>query len=141
MTVELTRADPSHRSLLARLLQLYCYDLSEFTKDDVDEAGEYGAGKLAWSLDDESKPGYLILVDGQTAGFALVSRTLGPSGAAQNIVDKFLVLRKYCRRGVGTRAANQLFRVLPGHWGTGYVRGNEPARLFWEKVCKSVQKE
>ncbi len=59
MTVQPTRANPSHRSLLARLLQLYYYDLSEFTKDDVDEVGEYGPGKLAWSLDDESNYPYV----------------------------------------------------------------------------------
>ena len=79
---------------------------------------------------------FLIKVAGQLAGFAVVKRTNGASEQATNVMLHFFVLRKYRHRGIGTRAANQLFHKFSGKWGIGYIEDNEPARLFWENVVR-----
>lgn len=41
MAVEVIRAGVSDKAVLRRLLQLYHYDFSEWTGDDVDEHAEF----------------------------------------------------------------------------------------------------
>ena len=134
--IDLVVATQADRPLLERLLQLYEYDYSEYAGVDVDERGLFptlDAGELL-----EPEPDYhvfLIRVDGQVAGFACVTRhesyvELGES----YLVDEFLVLRKYRRRGVGERVARTLFDRFPGRWDVGTVPGNRVAQAFWRRV-------
>lgn len=135
MTVDVIEVTAQERVTLQNLIQLYLHDLSTITGYDVNSLGlfEDYCTDACWK---EGTFPFLIKVAGQLAGFAVVKRTNGASEQATNVMLHFFVLRKYRRRGIGTKAANQLFSKFLGKWGIGYIEDNEPAQLFWESVVR-----
>ena len=71
--VTLERATRRDAALLANLLELYMYDLSDIFSLKLGADGRFGYDKLAlyWSEPDR-RFAYLIRADGALAGFALV---------------------------------------------------------------------
>ncbi len=45
---------------------------------------------------------------------------------------EFFVVRRYRRRGVGTRAAHDVWRRFPGRWEVRVMQCNRSAVSFWE---------
>lgn len=111
--------------LLGRLLQLYLYDFSEFTGDDVDEDGSFHYAWLDAYRHEADRHAYLIRVEGHPAGFALVR------GGDRTQMAEFFILRKYRRGGVGVRAAQTLFDAHPGPWSITQLATNPMATAFW----------
>jgi predicted acetyltransferase len=132
--LRLVLAQPEQRPLLDRLLQLYEYDFSEYGGLDVDEDGLFPTE----DLDRTWRSGYdifLLQVHDQTAGFAFVMRHEAYLGDGEvTLLDQFFVMRKYRRRGFGTRAATSLFGRYPGPWELATVRPNKAAQAFWPRV-------
>lgn len=76
---------------------------------------------------------FLIHVDHELAGFALISQRIKTQKNYWN-VDDFFVVAKYQRKGVGRFAAENLFKKFPGDWESMQIPENVPAIFFWEKV-------
>ena len=93
--------------------------------------GEFLVG---WFNDPTAHP-FVILADGQRAGFALVSR---PPAFPRPTVDyrmaEFFVVDAARRRGVGASAASRLFTRFAGHWEVVEDEYNRPALAFWRRV-------
>lgn len=125
MNFEVVEATQSERSVLSRLLELYCYDFSEFNGSDVDAHGAYGYPyvDVYWSELDRSP--FLVGVDGRWAGLALVR------GGEVCDLAEFFVMRKNRRTGVGRFAAGQLFARFPGPWAVRQQLSNPAATTFW----------
>lgn len=119
MQVELRLATLRDKSKLRQLLELYSYDFSEWSQDDVDENGFFGYGYLdAYWMEPDRQP-FLIRVDGRLAGLALVrTATYYLDGRESICIAEFFVMRKYRRRSVGTQAAKLLFDgfTVTGKW-------------------------
>ena len=131
--VEVRRASLADRLPVARMMELYQYDLSDIWDQDLDVHGEYG-----WPIDRywrkaPSHAAFVILVEGRAAGFALVDDDVCLEGS-QRWLAQFFVLKKYRRRGVGERAACAVFDSLPGRWEVGQMAANTPALAFWRRV-------
>ncbi len=132
--IDLIRAAPSHRLLLRQLYELYCYDFSPMTQEEIGDDG-------CWTGDDFLDPWpedlhiYLIRVDKRWAGFAWVAfgGYVDPN-SANFLMDEFFILRKYRRRGVGEWAAVWLFNQYPGAWEVGEIPENTDAQCFWRTV-------
>lgn len=135
MELEIVPATLGDKPVLRRLLELYTYDFSEFTGDDLDEHGLYGYRYLDHYWTEPDRLPFLFRVDGRLAGFALVRRLEGPGGDA-DVLDmaEFFVLRKYRRAGIGRQAALWLFAQLPGRWQVRELAENVPAQRFWRAV-------
>jgi predicted acetyltransferase len=118
------------RPVLRRLVELYLYDFSEFDGADVDAGGEYGYRYLDLYWTEAGRHAFLFQVDGHWAGFALV-RDVPPFEMAE-----FFVMRKYRRRGVGRRAAAELFRRFPGRWSVREEAANAGSIAFWRKAIQ-----
>lgn len=132
MNVEVREAGIEEKPVLARLLQLYLYDFSEYTGDDVSEHGEYSYRYLDhyWAPDHgEERFPFLIRAKGKLAGFALVRYHSGHYSMAE-----FFVLRKCRRHGVGREAALALFHRFTGVWQVAELEPNLPAQAFWRQV-------
>lgn len=125
MTVEVVDAEEVDRPVLARLMELYRYDFSEFDGAEVGPHGEYGYRYLDHYWTDENRRPFLFKVNGVWAGFALV-RVGEPSDMAE-----FFVLRKYRRAGVGGAAAAEVLRRFPGSWTVRQQLTNPEATAFW----------
>jgi predicted acetyltransferase len=111
--------------VIERLLELYCYDFSEFNGSDVDADGayRYPYSGLYWS-EPERVP-FLMRAGGRWAGFALVR------GGEVHDMAEFFVMRKYRRTGLGRAAAEQIFARFPGPWTVRQQISNPAATTFW----------
>ena len=135
--VQLQPILPEQQPVLERLYQLYRYDLSEFNNQDIRPDGSYPHIDLAQYVTDSNFCSRFITFDNTLAGFALVnlhSHTYMDE-TVKNL-DDFFVLKKYRRKGIGTRAAYRLFREMPGLWQVNKKTYNEVAMRFWERVVR-----
>lgn len=132
MTLVIEPVPYSGKSVMRRMLELYLYDFSEFTHDDLDEHGEFGYRYLdhywATNPDDERFP-FFIRVGGKICGFALVRLKGGRYSMAE-----FFVMRAYRRGGIGSQAARAVFDRFPGDWDVWQLASNLAAQAFWRKV-------
>ncbi len=128
----LRRCETSDRPALARMLELYQYELSDIWDQDLDANGEFGYDlESFWRS--PTCHAFIATVSGRYAGFATVDRRVkvGPEGWW---MDQFFVLKKYRRAGVGAALAAHVFQTLPGDWEVGQMPANWPARAFWRRV-------
>ncbi len=148
MRISVEPATKADQPVLANLIQFYVYDFTGFKAWDVQEDGRFEGYGLegCWTSDDRHP--FLIRVDGQLAGFAIVDDRSHLTGARGiwDIAD-FFVLRRYQQRGVGEYAARMLFDRFRGHWEVRIMAANLGALAFWRKVinrytdgqCEEVQ--
>lgn len=123
------------KPLLRNLMNLYLYDFSEYTDRDVNEYGcfEYGYLDHYWT-DVEHRQPFLIRVDGQVAGFALVHDYPDLEERPARTIAEFFVLRKHRRRGVGDIAARKVFDLFHGPWEVSEIAANTAAQAFWRRT-------
>ncbi len=137
MQVELKRAKRAQKPVLRQLLELYAYDFTEFTNEDIGEHGFYGYMYLDHYWTEADRHPFLIYADGQIAGFALANAYCQyVKGEGVHAVGEFFVLKKYRKQGVGKAAAFLLFDALPGRWEVNQHPKNTGARRFWETVIR-----
>ena len=137
MKISLHLMKIEEKPLLARLMELYEYEFSVYSDEDISEYGCYGYSHIDDYWNEEGRFPYLIRVDGKIAGFALVCPHCDyrkEEGA--QCVGEFFVMLKYRRMGVGLEAAAQLFDRHPGLWEVCWWNNNLPARSFWQKAVE-----
>jgi predicted acetyltransferase len=137
MQLEITEAKHAEKAAIENLFPLYLHDLSEFSDVDVDEQGRFlQEGTLdPWWEKDNLFP-FLIRVNHQIAGFALVATPPYVSKGRDYRLNEFFILRRYRQRGVGSAAATAVFDRLPGAWEVGWLPTNLPAAAFWGKAIE-----
>lgn len=132
METTVDEASADERDVLARLLELYLHDLSEFTGRDVDEHGQFGYPYLDAYWTEPGRHPYLIRTDGMLVGFVLVRESVGNPASTE--MAEFFVLRRYRGQGAGSGAARTLLRQFPGPWRLTQVAGNTAATAFWRRL-------
>lgn len=60
------------KSVLVRMLELYSYDFSEFSDNDINEYGYFGYKYIDNYWNEEGRYPFFIRVDGKLAGLVLV---------------------------------------------------------------------
>jgi predicted acetyltransferase len=135
--VELRHATKEEQPILARLLQLSCHDFSEFVEVDLDAKGlfEYESLPLYWS--EAHRHPFLVRVKGVPAGFVFVKRS-STSADFRTTRDmaEFFIVRRYRRRGIGTRIAKEIFKRYLGRWEVRVLTANQNGLHFWERAIK-----
>lgn len=125
------------KDVLARLLQLYIYDFTEFEYQPVGEDGRYSYRYLDeyWApAPGEQRHAYFIRLGGrELAGFVLVRVVNG-----SNVMAEFFVMRPYRRGGTGSAAAKLAFAAHEGEWIVHEHPKNLPAQTFWRRVIGDV---
>lgn len=135
-SIRLERVSPEMHVLLANLLELYSYDLSDVFAIDVGADGRFGYPRLAlyWSSPD-THYAFVLRYGDTIAGFALVTRGSPLTDDPSDLdLAEFFVLRRYRRIGVGRQAASALWEVLPGRWVVRVLETNQRALTFWVGV-------
>lgn len=131
--MQVTLATHDQQPLIADLIEHYAHELSPLFNLQAGADGRYGYHALPSYWQQASRFPYLIKVDGEVAGFALVTR--GSRISQDNEVHdmtEFFVLQQYRRRGVGARAAHAIWRRHPGRWEVRVLATNTPALRFWQ---------
>ena len=135
------------KPVFIQLLNLYFYDFTEFTNDDIKEHGHFIDHYLdpLWPDDlwkKECFHPFFIRVDGKLAGFVIVKNggyMYLDDDNAHNIFE-FFVMKKYRRNGVGRFAAETAFDMFGGKWEVCQMQNNMPARKFWKSVIAGYTK-
>lgn len=135
MEIRIEPVPAAQKSVLRQMLELYLYDFSEFSKEDLAENGYFGYTYLDAYWQEAGRFPFFIRADGRLAGFILVRSCSehNPLPDPHNIAE-FFVLKKYRRHGVGKAAAFRIFDRFPGSWEVTQWVSNLPAQRFWEKV-------
>jgi predicted acetyltransferase len=121
------------------LVQLYIYDLGG-AYWDVEPNGAFAPAawhRRFWARR-RGRTLFVIRVRGRLAGFVLVKDRAQFAGAGTHEISEFFVLRKYRRRGVGTRAALDVFARFPGRWELAELTWNVAAQRFWRRLIRRV---
>jgi predicted acetyltransferase len=135
--VELVPAERDQEPVISNLLELYAHDFSEFMDLRLGQDGRFGYPGLALYWQDEGRFPFLITVDRELAGFALVARgsRVGGDPLTWDMAE-FFVVRKFRRGGVGARAACEVWRRFPGSWEVRVLDVNGPALEFWPSAIR-----
>lgn len=129
--------------MVARLVQLYLHDFSEFASvgspyGDVGGNGAFVMENFDMYWNEAGRKALLFRVEGNLAGFAMINQW-SPSGArVDHSVAEFFVMRKYRRGGIGCRAAHEILRRYPGIWEVNIAHYNGPAQEFWRRALADV---
>jgi predicted acetyltransferase len=143
--IRLARLRRSDKAVLARLLQLYLYEMTTHVPFPIGQDGlfPYPFLDAYWDEDGEPSAGrhaYLIVAGGELAGFALVMDWCPITGEKPcHFVSEFFVLAARRRQGVATTVCRLLLDQHPGKWHIGVIERNAPAVAFWRTVAQFRQ--
>jgi predicted acetyltransferase len=136
--VEVLPAAREQEPVLANMLELYAYDLSDVFDLHLGPDGRYHYPWLPLYWQEETRFPFLVKVGGQLAGFVLVSRgSLLRSDPQVWDMAEFFVMRRYRRRGLGAAVAQEIWRRFPGPWDVRVLEKNQPAQVFWEATVRA----
>jgi predicted acetyltransferase len=131
--ISLTPATPEQKTLMHRLMQLYLYDFTEFTGDEISDDGFFPYPYLVRYWEEPGRYPFLVQVDEKVAGFVLV-RATEEAGVVVHHIAEFFVLKKYRRQKIGRLVAWKVFDLFPGNWRVFEIPENLPAQVFWRKT-------
>src|SRR5262249_31377947 len=128
-------AKKEEEQILANLLELYAYDLSELFDLKIGADGRFGYEPLHLYWHDSKHFPFLIRVNGDLAGFVLLQKGSQITGAIDTWdVAEFFVLRPYRKRGVGVAVAQTVWKIFPGRWEVRVLEKNLAAQSFWQNA-------
>jgi predicted acetyltransferase len=130
----LVDAGETDKAVLANLIQLYRYDLSEFRGYELSPHGTYVYRYLDHYFVEPGRRARFIDVDGSLAGFCLTRRL--ESGLWS--MSEFFIVRAHRHRGIAQAAATLVFASSPGRWQVAVDHDNTPALKFWSELIPSV---
>ncbi|MBS4198149.1 GNAT family N-acetyltransferase [Bacillus sp. FJAT-49732] len=133
MNITIEQVNYDKKTVLRHLIELYNYDFSEFTNDDVNEIGLYDYKYLDNYWNEASRFPFFIKVDGKYAGFALIRKIKTDTGI-NNSMAEFFVMKKYRKMGVGRVASLNLFDKYKENWQVSIIKENNIAKEFWKKI-------
>lgn len=135
MNVSIEPIRIEQKPVFVQLMELYSYDFSEYSGDDVSEYGYFGYPRTDDYWNEAGRYPFFIRVDGKLAGLALVRSCSEYTQLPHpHCVAEFFVMRKYRCKGVGRIAAQQVFDRFPGSWEVSQWTSNLPAQRFWQRV-------
>ena len=131
--VTLRAVDRARWPIVENQLQFYNYELSRWYPIPFAEDGRYAIKSKAHYLGHPGTHAWLILVDDELAGFAVVDDELVDVGCDFNL-GYFFVGRRFRGRGVGAAAFGGLLARYPGEWELYYLARNAAAAGFWPRA-------
>ena len=133
MQTYLRKVEEEEKPIIRQLLELYCYDFSEYLNTDVESDGKFHYKYLDHYWEEENRHAFFITVKEKLAGFVLINKDLKLLKEG-HCVAEFFVLRKYRKQGIGSKAAVLTFNLFKGPWEVSVITVNQPATKFWQKV-------
>ena len=129
-------ATAADKSLLFRLLQLYYFEATRWSGEDILDDGSYDCdedGLASYIGAQGADAAYILRVDGKPAGFALVEWLPFGNGQIREFADLF-VLPKYRRLGLAEAATRRIVLETEGPWLFAVCRKDEAALRYWNNA-------
>jgi predicted acetyltransferase len=143
MEIKLVSASKEDQSIVQNLARFYVYELSRYCGFlphwETPEDGLYECFDLGHYWNEKDRYPYLIRVDGELAGFALINK-IGTSSEVDWNLGEFFVVAKFQMHGIGRLVAEKIFHQFPGVWELAQMPQNTRAIEFWEKVVDRYTK-
>ncbi|WP_340019752.1 GNAT family N-acetyltransferase [Paenibacillus sp. FSL H7-0940] len=141
MDVQITSILAEQKELFFNLYNLYLYDLSEFSGEDLLEEGKYDPTNTYLYLERDELHPFLIQYEGKVIGFVLVcSPPYVPEGVDYTVQELFLV-KKYRGQGLATQTVDLVFAQFEGTFKVEQFANNATAVSFWKKYYEQHQIE
>jgi predicted acetyltransferase len=139
---EIIHALPEHQSILANMLELYAHDFSEFIDLRLGADGRFGYKHLSSYWKESNRYPFLIMANGDLAGFVFVRKGSEISDDA-DVWDmaEFFVVRGFRRIGVGMKVAHEIWKKFPGKWEVRVMDRNHKAKDFWRRAIAEFLSE
>lgn len=102
MNVQITSILPEQKELFLNLYNLYLYDLSEFSGEDLLEEGKYDPTNTYLYLERDELHPFLIQYEGKVIGFVLVCSPPYVPEEVDYTVRYFVPGQKVSRTGTGS---------------------------------------
>lgn len=124
--------------IVQNLARFYAYDLSRscaFISDDWDfpENGLYESFDSKIYFEDPTRKVFLVRVDQELAGFALLNQE-GTDEHTHWNMGEFFITAKFQGKNLGKQVAHQIWDKHPGLWEVSVIPENRPALHFWEVI-------
>jgi len=130
-----------HSHTFTQLLNLYNYDFTEYTNNDINENGYFHGDSIS-ILTNNKLHSFFVRVNEKLAGFVIVGkggyRYLNDESAHN--INQFFVMKKYRKNGVGKFMAEAALNMFKGKWEVCQMQNNIPARNFWKSVIAEYTK-
>ena len=126
---------PGEEVALAQLFQLYCYDNTAWSGEDVLADGRYDVcdAGLAEYVHAPGHTAVWIEVDGALAGFFLTEPGMAGTLPVREFSD-FFILQKYRRRGLALEVVRRVLLDSDTPWLVAMFRADTRANAFWRQA-------
>ena len=139
MQISIEPALPADQSTIQNLARFYIYDMSRYCGRmkgwETPSNGLYECFDLSRYWKEPNRYPFLIKMDGELAGFALINK-IGSVDSTDWNMGEFFIISKFQRKGVGQYVAENLFKRFPGLWEVMQIPENKAGILFWENVIQ-----
>ena len=127
--------------VIQNLGKFYEYDMSRYCQwhwegEDGGYPSQHLINNFKTYFEEESRKAYLIRVDKEIAGFALINK-VGTSSNIEWNMGEFFVLAKFQGKGFAAHVAKQIWLMSPGRWEVSVIPENLPALAFWRKTISA----
>lgn len=139
--VSLTHLKMSETSVLQRLLQLYYFESTSWSKEEIASDGLYDgstAADLELYVDSSDAKAYLIWSGEILAGFVLLDKIEIEQSPVWELADLF-VLPKYRGGWVALETVRQIFTKVEQPMAAATFKQNKQALRFFKAVSKRLQ--
>lgn len=136
MSLQIVEIHPDHKETFLNLYNLYLYELSAYTGEDIQPDGTFDVSSTHLYMERNELHPYFITYDDKLAGFILIcSPPYVPSGIDYSIQELF-VLKKYRGKNLATEAVSTVLNRFPGSYSVEQLKNNIAAVRFWKKYYK-----
>lgn len=136
MNIVLRELNKTDLPAFSMLWQFYQYHQSTFDNEDVDSAGRFDIDEEYLSdiaLGEEDCDAYLIVVEGNIAGFVTVEPTEIVAREMPELSDIF-ILPKYRSKGIALHVVCQLMLNSSSNWHVAVYEKDGEALKFWDRL-------
>lgn len=135
MNIELVPVQETEKSVLRQMIELYEYDLSIYTQEDINQHGFYGYSYFDYYWTENNRYAYFIKSDNILCGFVLVNDyCYALEDDTAKSISEFFIMKKYRRFGIGKKIAFEIFDLFHGEWEVDQIPGNDISYKFWENI-------
>lgn len=140
-SIEIIRVKDVNSGPFFHLQQLYEFEFSPITKNEVDENGLYDHKTLQKSWNNHNYHAYLFLDGKKPVGFCVVNLN-SQINFDHNTKDiaEFFIMPNLRGKNIGEKLAHQIFDLYKGKWEVRQLFEAVLARKFWIRTIKNYTK-
>lgn len=136
-TIQITEVTEGEKEILRNFLALYLHDLSPYSTDlQPNEQGLYEYDAFDLFFEKETLTPLLFKIDGQYAGFIMLTQPPYAPKDVDYCINEFFILRSYRRKRWAQQVVQKLFRIYPGRYYIVQLMENAPAVSFWRRLYR-----